>query len=181
MAFLIGAFVMYSSFLRPAYAGVNQLRGKLDATTQLFQQQNTIISGIQDTLSKYQGRADLQETVSLALPNRDDVGFLIYQTVSIVKDANLNLTAISFNSAGASRADQEGNDNGTPSIARVIVNLELNGSYDALKEFLKKLETNIRLMDISSIDIKPIFEKGVFQNAYSYTVSFTSYYQNEQQ
>lgn len=155
--FLIGAFVVYASFLKPEYASVNVLRGTFASKSNLYDEQKKIIDNIQELLAKYQGATNIQDTVSLALPNARNEDILFYQMLNLAKIANLTLDALGV-SGGASLAPGESGGKAStalPQIGTVQVNMRVKGSYDDLKRFLQIVETNVRILDAVTINFAP--------------------------
>lgn len=156
---LIGAMVLYTNAIKPAYKNIQQLRASFIAKTNLFNEQKEIISRVKNLLNQYQSAARLQETISLALPPDEAVAPLFQQVFAIsqasgIKIQSFGLTAEAIKSNG---------------LGILKLNLGLRGTYEALKAFLQAIETNIRVMDVNTL--------GMQKDLHS--VSLTAYYQTQ--
>jgi Tfp pilus assembly protein PilO len=173
---LVGAFYVYGSLLKPEYESINQLRGQLVAKQDFFNQQKQILDNIRDVLTKYQGVAALQDTVSLALPNEQQIPALFAQTSAIARATGITLNSMSL-TARPPRDNQPtlGSAQEFPviRIGTIKVDLNLSGSYEAFKNFMRTIETNIRIMDVEQFDIAP----SKTREADQFSVTLNTYYQ----
>ena len=156
---LIGAAVLYTSAIKPAYRNIQQLRASLIAKTNLFNEQKEIISRVKALLNQYQSAARLQETISLALPPDEAVAPLFQQVFAISQASGIKIQSFGL-TAEAIKPD---------GLGTLKLNLGLQGSYESLKSFLQSIETNIRVMDVTQL--------GTQKDLHS--VSLTTYYQTK--
>jgi Tfp pilus assembly protein PilO len=61
------------------------------------------------------------------------------------------------------------------SIQSVTVNLNVTGAYPSFKNFISHLETNLRVIDVTSTTIQSNTAQGA--SSFTYSVIFTTYYQ----
>ena len=175
LAFLMGSFFIFVSFLRPEYAGINQLRGNLASKEEAYENQQKIIVEVNDLLNRYQSVSGLRDAVSRAIPNEEDYATLINQLGSLARISGLVLESVQlhtvpvkntgFSSAGGAAL---------PALKSLQANLRLQGSYEGLKLFLGRIETNIRVMDPTNIVITP----NPAGTIYTYEVAVNTYYQS---
>ncbi|MDP2695667.1 MAG: type 4a pilus biogenesis protein PilO [bacterium] len=154
---LIGALVFYANFIKSEYDDVQRLRGNLEAKKELFEKQRDIIERVKMLLETYKGSTRLQETISLALPAYEDTASLFQQVFAITQSSGLRMQSFNL-SKTPPRGDK---------LGLIKLNLTFRGSYSALKSLTQSLETNIRVMDISSLDIRGDL----------YNLSIDTYYQ----
>lgn len=154
---LIGAIVLYSSFIKTEYQHVQQLRAMLIAKTNLFDEQKSIIERVKALLAEYKGTAQLQDTISLALPADESVAALFQQLFAISQSSGVQM-----NSLGLSQDTIRPNG-----LGAIKLNLLAKGSYESFKAFLRLIETNIRVMDLSKLTIQ--------KDTYNFDI--TTYYQ----
>jgi Tfp pilus assembly protein PilO len=98
------------------------------------------------------------EKIDYILPKEEDIPNLFAQIEAIAKEYSLLLTSIS--TSNYNEETKNGEIVKPPnSVKKVLVSITLDGGsdYEALKNFLKALEFNIRLLDISSINISSDF------------------------
>ena len=143
-ALVIGGLMVYANLVKPEYDAIQKLRGSLIAKTNLFAEQQQIISKVKDLVSQYQGATRLQETISLALPLDEAIAQLFQQVFAISQNSGLQIQSFGLNTGPI---DAVG-------LGNVKLNLNLSGSYASLKSFLQSLETNIRVMDVGQLNFQ---------------------------
>lgn len=164
--FLVAALTVYANFVRPEFKDVQQLRAALAAKTQIFENQKTIISQIQNLLAQFKGTVQLQQTVNMALPPTEDAAAVFQQIQAIANASGLVIQAFGLNPLALSPTK----------LGSIRATLRLIGSYNGIKKFLQSLETNVRVMDLVSLRVEQAGTKPN-QDVYTYTVVFNSYYQ----
>jgi Tfp pilus assembly protein PilO len=168
--FAVTIFV-YAFLLRPAYDDVNKLRGELAAQSDALDEEQKIVAQVKDLLSRYQGIANFDQTISLSLPKREAYPTLVNQLDAIAKGSGIFLDSINLTTLPA--VVPQGGKIG-PSLSTLQLNLRLIGPYAGFKDFIKKLETNVRLMDIVRFSITPTLVGG----NYTYVLVVNTYYQS---
>ncbi len=148
---MIAAVVVYSRLVSPAYDTIQQLRDKKEANLKLLQEQNDAIDEVKRILSEYQSLTQIQENISLALPNKEGVPSIINQLQGLAKINSLDIESLSlqYPPLKPSAADSLMEPLGT-----VRVTMRLNGDYSNLRPYLENLETNIRLIDVYSLNVE---------------------------
>ena len=109
------------------------------------------------------------EKINYILPKEEDIPNLFAQIEAMAKEYNLMLTSISTSNYNE-KTEKGVVINNPNSINKILVSIILDGGtdYEALKNFLKSLEYNIRLLDISSINISSDFK--------TYNINAITYY-----
>ena len=157
LGLLIAAMVIYSLLIKPEYQQTNELRGILVAKTDLLSEQQSIISQVEDLLSQYQNSARIQEIVSLSLPLKEDTSSIFGQLQALAQANGITIEIFSLQNLPITKNN----------LAVLQVSLKVVGQYENFKNFLQGVETNIRVMDLSSMKI----EKS------AYNVVLNTYYQ----
>jgi len=142
---LIAALVIYANLILPSYGDVQQLRGELTAKVSLYEQQQTIITRVKNLLAQFKNSAELQSTISLALPTDEGVTSLIRQVNSIAKAVGVRLDNFSVNVLPFKPNN----------LGSLQASFQITGSYGAIKNMLRILETNVRVMDLKSVRLDP--------------------------
>jgi len=163
--FLVSALAIYVNLVQPAYQDVQRLRGTLQAKTNLLARQKTIISQVQNLLAQFKSATQLQETVSLALPNNEASSALFHQIQAIARASNLTLDSIAFNLLSLKSGK----------LGTIQTTLRLSGNYAGIKTFLNAIETNVRVMDLVNLKLEQSTKPN--QDLYGYTVALNAYYQ----
>mgnify|MGYP001591355304 FL=1 len=175
----MASFVVYALLIKPAYADLNILRGILSSKTEALEVHGQIALKVKDLIANYKGVQNLQENISLALPREQSLAALYNQFYALASDTNLTLKALSAG-AGTLRATAEDKSaSKTPAkIGTVQVSLTLSGTYESFRNFLEKLETNIRILDVASFAIALPQVQSRSANSFDFNVVVVAYYQS---
>lgn len=174
----IVAFVFYSALIKKEFTSIQQLRGEVGAKTQLLVEQQNAVSQIRSLLQQYEGVAQLQQTISLSLPQEEDLASVVAQFNAIANNGGVSIESINVSVAPIQAT-------ATSSLVYGYgvskFNLRVIGSYEAFKSFIQSLETNVRLMDVKSIKLGSMSTAGTGQktqqNIFNYDLSVETYYQ----
>ena len=183
---LVGSLVVYGFFVRPAYDDVTALRGELVAKQKFFDDKQAAVKKVQSLILQYKGAGSLQDMISLSLPQSEEVSSVFNQLQAIAGTNGMTVEVFNVQPlAMRAGADDVVAPDGTKAkgagqplvrpIGTLRLSLRLTGPYAAFKEFVRGLETNIRAMDIVSMKVEPVGQKGV--DMFSYTLVADTYYQ----
>jgi Tfp pilus assembly protein PilO len=169
----IASLFAYATLVRPEYNTVTLLRGELVSKTEFLTKQQAAIDGVQKLLAQYQGVARLSDSLSMALPSKENVSSILSQITAIAQSSGVAVQSVGITYLPLKPA------NASISLARGIgtlrLNIEMAGSYASLKRFLQSLETNIRVMDIQNLTINPVGRSD--QDIFGYSLNVDTYYQ----
>ena len=98
---------------------------------------------------------------------------VIAQLDSLTRSNGMLLKVISFDEEKRALSNQSL----TQDYGTINVRITLFGSYDGFKDFLRSMESNIRLMDVQSISIGAKSDELAAQNLYNFSLDFGVYYQ----
>lgn len=172
LLFLIGSIFVYASMIKPALEEIDELRGKLASRTDILENYGKAVKQLQNLLTQYQETTDVQQQVSLALPIGQNIPQAVNQIVGIASINNLAIQSIGLQQLAIKPATAPL----VKGIGTLRMNVRLAGSYQSFKSFLKNLETNITLLDTTSLKIEVQKEKS--GNLFlTYTMSIDTYYQ----
>jgi len=174
MLFLVGSIFVYASMIKPALGEIDELRGKLASRTDILENYGKAVKQLQNLLTQYQETTDIQQQISLALPIGQNVPQAINQVAGIAAANGLAVQSLGLQQMAVKP--------GTAPLVRGIgtlrINVRLTGPYQGFKSFLKNLETNITLLDTTSLKIEIQKEKtGALSLAYM--MSIDTYYQTK--
>lgn len=168
---LVGSLAGYAAYLKPAYEDVSALRGTLIAKQNLFEEKKQAVDKVEKLIKQYQGADRLQDVISMSLPTDEEVSS-VFNQLQAIAGAN-GLTVQVFNVQPL--ATKPSAKPLVKPLGTLRLSLRLAGNYNAFKEFVKGIETNIRAMDVVSIKVESA-GKGDF---FTYTVVADTYYQAE--
>ncbi len=172
LAFLVGAVIVYTNLVQPAYNGVQDLRSKKSAIEQTLSQDQQAVSTVNNLLGQYQSLSEIRTALSNTLPTEERVPEAVYQLQGIASTRQMEIQSLSLQYLPV-QAAQVGSL--IKPLGSLSITARVSGTYQNFKMFLGDLETNVRLMDVSSIKVEGGNVPGN-QNL-TYTVVVKTYYQ----
>jgi Tfp pilus assembly protein PilO len=191
IVFIVGSVVIYFQLIQPSYDEMLALKSD-DASRQKFlDDEKSAVDKVKGLIADYHDtkNEEIQKTVSLVLPTEPDGPGAIAQLYGLTQKNNLQLTGISISGAGVSGASAVSGlkpSNLKAALQRPLGTLSLSttltGSYEDFKTFLSELQTNIRIFDLKSLTVAPIFKAGKDKNVqeisgYTFGIAVSTYYQ----
>lgn len=155
---LILAFIAAVIFLDlPKIQKVLGLRKQIEEQKEVFSEKQILSAKIEKLTKDYEENEEDLKKVSYILPSGQDIANLIVQLEALALDGGLILEKIEFfvpDEPAVSKAGELRQQEGAVAkdYQSLTINLKLIGDYLAFNSFLRAVEENIRLMDISSID-----------------------------
>jgi len=172
---VVGAFVIFFNYTRVAYEEIKTIRGEKLSREEFIESQKQAIADVRKLLDSYHGEVDFQNAISASFSKNPNISAAIAQLNGLANLSKLSITSITISEKGTAAKGTAG----TASLIRPIniigFNIQLIGSYEQLKDFLDKLESNVRLFEISAINIQPLGKSN--QNIYSFSLQVETYYQ----
>jgi hypothetical protein len=169
-----GAIFIYSSLIKPAYADIKDLRSEAASRLNLIEENQSYIVKVQNLLNEYQNAAQLQSAISVLLPDEQNLSQALNQISGLASMSGISPQKISVSQLAI-----------RPSLGSSIVKnigtlrfeVEALGTYDSLKSFLERLETNMGIFDVESVKVDlPVSGSS---SAFSYAIVIDSYYQTQ--
>ncbi len=156
--FLIGAFFTYANFIRGEMDIVNEKRATLATKEELFTNQNDAINKIDGTFTKFKTSQDTnKKKIELTIPNGVNTIGALRQVEAISKRSSATITALGFKEAGM-KASESGES--LKKIGILEITTDVTGSYAGLKDFVRLIETNVRIANVQSFNYKSSFIGG---------------------
>ena len=169
---LIGAVVVYSNFVMPTYSDIQVLKDKQLANENLLNDQKDAINAVNKLSAQYQSLTNIQNSVAMVLPSREEVPSVVQQIQGIAGVSGMTITGLSLQYPPIKAVPKD-------SLVKPVnierITVKFTGDYRNLKSYLEGLETNIRLMDVNSISIDGGGIPG--KTALNYILIIDSYYQ----
>ena len=166
------SLVVYIYLIKPSYQGIDQKRGELAAKNNQLNDYKNTVDQIQKLLAAYDNLSQAQQSVSMMMPTEASIPQVVYQINGIAGISGLGLQSVSVKELAV-----------TPSMSSLVKNMatlrfntKLVGTYEALKAFINGLETNIRIFNISSINVEKL---GTAANIFSFNINIDTYYQTK--
>jgi Tfp pilus assembly protein PilO len=172
-ACFVGAAVVYSTFLIPAYNEVVVLRGKKEAAAAELKDTQAAIDAITELSKRYESLSVLKDRFSLILPQGEDLPVVINQLYSMAQKNAIQIESISLQRIVPTKTSIERTVRKQNSTLRIT--MRLAGDYYSAKNFFNGMQNNVRMMDINSIRVTG--GAGQSKDGLKYQVEFDIYYQ----
>lgn len=177
LVLVFAALVVYFNLTVPEYDVIDKTRGDVASRQLLSDAQQGAIKQVQKLISDYQGKNQIRDTVSLALPTVLDQGGILHQVQTLASVNKLSMQSFSISAPVSQSISVAASSS---AIIRPIGNLNFQfrvvGTYEDFKNFLGNLETNIRIFDIRSASVDPLGKPN--QDFYGFDLTVVTYYQN---
>lgn len=178
---VVGASVVYFYFIQPSFADALRAKGDVAGREAFVANQRQAIQQVEDLIAAYHGEGKIQEVISYVFPQGEDASDAIAQLNGLSQASNLALQSVALRGQGA-RAGVVGAAGAGASqspllrpVGTLVLQARFAGTYDDLKSFVERLETNIRIFDIQSLSVQAAGKLN--QNLYVFDITFTVYYQ----
>lgn len=168
---VIASIFVYSSMLIPKYNDIQNLRGKRSALDGLLEEEKQAVEAVKQLIRQYNSISDVKAGLAITLPDEEETASMINQFRGIASSNGILMTALSIRPLSIKPT---GKEEIVRPLGTLRVNLGLIGDYNSFKEYLKAIETNVRLMDVQSIQIQ---NAGLNNGPYEYQVEVDTYYQ----
>jgi hypothetical protein len=167
---LTGAAVVYFELIVPAYADLQTVKGQEESEATLYANEQLIVSKVTSLLTTYKSDASSSQAVAMTLPIGPNVSNALAQIYGTAANAGVTVQ-------GSTIATQAVQAVVAPAVAAGSVNSQItnaaaagsivkptgavsfqvtgSGSYESFKLFLKGIETNIRVLDVTAISLQP--------------------------
>lgn len=179
VVFLFVALILYFNFIQPAYSDAEQVKSDMLAKQEFVNSQKSAIEQVKKQIAQYQGKGDVVQAISLALPlskNQADA----FHVISGLADVHrLSLQAFAA-SAAAAQNIAPGQASSTTVVrpsSSLLFQMKFAGSYADFKAFVQNLETNIRIFDVRNIGVAPLGKPG--QDFFTFDLTVATYYQTQ--
>ena len=145
------AGIMFWLLAMPAYDAIADRRAALADRDTILTGRAAIIANIASLNQQYAANAAELKRFSYVVPATKSAAELVSTVQALASQNGLTLTTIQL--AGISTQD-------TNPYNTQAINLSLSGSYLAFRSFLSALESNIRLIDVLSVNANPTAENS---------------------
>lgn len=158
----LGAFIMIFAAIRPAMDKVNEKRVTLESSERVLQEKTEVVENINTLIVQLRDElSSLQRSVDMALPEKEELTAAINQLDGILRRSRPSFISASISVDDSLRTRQP-DDLG---IGYLNFSINLEGDYESVKEFIRLLETNIRVFDVETLSIvSSLSEEELFED-----------------
>ena len=147
---MIGTVYMALSLIYPAFLDIQSLRAERQAKIDLKKSQDDAALKIGGLSKQYESLATTQDAFSLMLPITARGPALMNQLQGIARNNFMTLTALSFQYLPIKQVEKTI----IQGVGTLRFNMTLSGTYDEMKAFVAQLETNVRVIDLNSLQVE---------------------------
>lgn len=173
-ALLLATLIIYVLLLKPEYGVIQELRGNLKSKSDFYETQSQAVDYVNNLYGKNKVDIEqIQNSLSLALPDQQEVADVVYQIQAICSLNNISIDSINLETLPIQESKSK--NSLVKNYGSLRITLKLAGSYESFKELLRFLENNIRIMDARTLRVYQISDlaKGIF----NYEMVADTYYQ----
>lgn len=171
LALFFATILVIAMLDKPAALDAIQARTDRETLQSEYDRQKGLVDAAKTILQKYENLSNLTQGFSAVLPTSIQYGQLTNNIVGLAQDSGLKVSTINF--APGTISPSPDPNLPTKGYGTVLVNLSLEGTYDSFWAFINKLEGNMRLLDVRSVQI--LHSQN---NILRYQVSLAVYYQS---
>ena len=177
--FLMATLVVYGSLIQPEIQSAGELQSLVASKSELFNNQKAAVDQVSKLISQFQSASKLQQTVGLAIPIGPNITQALNQWQAIAQANQVNMQSLNIQPgqplAGSKSALVK-------PLNSIPTDVNVAGNYGSLKQFLNSIETNARIMNVSSFDFKSLAQQPGSSSGgtplYSLQLSVVAFYQN---
>ncbi len=160
-------YYTYSTLL-PEYNSAKALKAQAESENQRL---TKALDSIQQFLVDYERVSKNAQNIDLLLPtDNSDLANFINNLSSLAQASNVTLAGLQLSNDIPEKAPEN-------SIQPVEIGFTSSGSYLAVKDFISKLQNNLRLMDIQSIVLNSPSQPGPGTSILEFQIKLKTYYQ----
>jgi len=170
--FLIALVVVITSLVKPEFGRVMEKRAELYSKQQIFDKQKEAVEKVDSLIQEIQSFDKLRNAVSLAIPLNPEVPKVLNQIDAIARTSDVNIP--SFESEP--KPFEGGDQTLTRRLGVLGLNFTARGDYQNLKNFLRFIESNVRVFDVKGLNLSRR-DIGGGQIDYSLSIEAETFYQ----
>ena len=153
--FFIAFIVVVTSLVKPEFEQVMENRGEFYSKKKVFEDQQEAVGKVEQLIQETKSFNQLKQTVSLAVPLEKQIPDILNQLNAISRTSNVSITSFRSNL----QAFEEGSSQLARRLGIIRIELAVSGDYGNLKNFLRFLESNVRVFNVKSF----IISQGIRQ------------------
>ncbi len=155
LIFLLGAFFVYLGLIRGEMTAVGEVRSILASKEALFANQEQAVNQVKDLLNEFKNFSQLQGTVNRAIPDGASSISALRQIEAIGRTAGVIITGLDFSTPTPSSRNAPGATSVVQRLRTLEVKVRAEGPYANLKQFVKLLETSVRVANVTDMSYSP--------------------------
>lgn len=171
--FLIGIFIGGSYFvINPLYAEFKTVNGDIETKLQTLEDERSFLNSLERSIAAAESiPAETLARVDEALPQDVGIPKLLLTMSELSKQNEVRLTNVQFSPTSEPKGIKKRRSSAIE-LVPIKINLTLEApGYQSTRTFLEDLEENVRILDVSTINVSSNEQEGTL----SYTLELTAY------
>lgn len=159
----------------PGVQKVLDLRSNITSEKERLLDKQELFAKVQELTRAYEDNKESVEKTEYVLPSSEKIPDLIVQVEALAFEQGLLLESIDITAIKeeTGRTAEIPEEKTAANYKTLSISIKFIGSYESFKSFLKAVEENIRLMDISSVDFSSETEEA---DIFRFGITLTTYY-----
>jgi len=177
---LVGSLFVYLKMISPAYGRLSEEEIKRQEKETQIKLLNQYKAKFDNLISRYENLGSNLQTINLALPIKSDPATILATLDAMAKKNGLTIGTLTFKEIEPSSQEKTATSTLNLPPHTLQVTFDLLGSYESFKNFIKDLESEIRLMDISDLKFQPVAVATKTKspiNYFQFNLTINTYYQ----
>jgi len=170
--FVVGALLIYQNLIRPLGEEIDKKRAEADSKGDLFNKQSQAVKQARDLIDRSKNLGAIENTVSLAIPNKPETTNALSQIETIARLNNVILSGLDVKSIVPRKTGAVL----IKDLGVVEVSVNVSGAYGNIKAFIRSLETNVRVANVKEFNFRSAANSN--SGLYSMNLIVEFYYQN---
>jgi len=183
--FVIVAIIVLFDWIEPEYANMMTIKAQLLGEQAFLSSEQQAATQVKNLVSSYQtqSQSPVASTIALAIPPNQDLAGALAQIYGLAEANGLTVSGIGISAPSLQDVQGASSTATIQPIKTISFQISAAGSYEALKNFLSGLETNVRIFDLKSFSMTGAASSGgksssaSSQDFFNYSFSVVTYYQ----
>ncbi len=172
--FFVATLAVYGNFIRPEMDVIQKKRSEVNAKQTLFETQQVAVAQVENIISTFQNANRFKETVSLAIPENPGITSALNQLQAIARNSQVDFVKFSI------KQNPPIPSQGllVQSLRVLTLDIGVRGTYQAVRSFLRSLETNVRIANTQTASFAPSKDaRQSSEDMYELNISTHIFYQ----
>ena len=174
LAFLLGALFVYLGLIRGEMTATEKVRSLLASKEALLTNQGRAVDQVKELLNEFKNFARLEDTVDRAVPNGASTISALRQLEAVARASGAIIAGLDFSTPTPSSRGAPGAASVVKRLRTLEMKVRADGSYENLKQFIKLLETSVRVANVTRLNYTP---GGTPNSTDSVSLEVEMYYQ----
>ena len=186
LVLFVASILIYTSLIQTSYGRIKASKVIIIEKKTVYDERKNITDKIQALLKKSESLEDnIERSINLAIPRDPYISQALKYILGLAEINKLKIK--SLNSKTLSPQIKLNSPNYVRNLGLLQLSFDIEGRYEEIKNYLKAIETSVRVMDIVNFTIAPVVVTNsaqgganpvVSNNKFSAKISIQMYYED---